>query len=82
MKATTAVAAAAVIASMLGACAPSPYDTAYAYNTDSYPYGYGYSSGYPYYSGYRSYPTGYYAPRYGYYGGYGSGPRMTIAASF
>jgi hypothetical protein len=66
---------------ILGACA-SPYGPEYAYSPDPYPYGYRYSSGY--------YPTGYYAPQYGYYGWpryssggyYGSGPHMTIAASF
>jgi hypothetical protein len=77
IKAWIALTATAVT---LGACA-SPYDGNYAYSTDSYRYGPGYS---------YNYPSGYYTPGYGYYGSgyyggypsgaYGSG--VTIAASF
>ena len=81
MRLPKALMAAVASALTLAACA-SPYGPEYAYSTDPYPYGYRYSSGY--------YPAGYDAPRYGYYGWprysyggyYGSGPRMTIVASF
>ena len=92
MRLPIALAAVAVTASMLSACG-DPYAPGYAYNTDAYPYGYRYSSGYNYYpTGYYAprygyYQPGYYGPRYGYYGApgyyYGSrAPRMTIAATF